>query len=255
MKEIRWFHVTVACVIFITIAMFFERENNSSLYHSYMAVLPLIIIACIICYFVYKKQIREEIENERLLKEKLEEAERIERERGEMEESRICRYNEDPRPSSWNMDLTVNVVSVMPNFDHTESLKSNTENFKAEKEARSKKLEENKGFSGAAIVEPGKSKAEQEGNTTTNKDGKPVVKPNYKMIASEWVSNNLGLLNKICNDAYAISDGDGSYSATIPADFLPEERATWIIIGKTLVAEDDISDFKIEKDGLEVIVN
>lgn len=105
-----------------------------------------------------------------------------------------------------------------------------------------------------SIVKPGQSKAEQQGNVVIGDDGKPVVKPNYKMIASEWVTANLDLLNKICNDAFLISGGEGSYKATIPKKILPPEQASWVIIGKTLVEGDDITNFSIGKNGLEITV-
>lgn len=104
------------------------------------------------------------------------------------------------------------------------------------------------------IVKSGQSNAEKKGNVIIGDDGKAVVKPNYKMIASEWVTANLDLLNKICNDAFLISGGEGSYKATIPKNILPPEQAAWIIIGKTLQDGDDIANFAINKNGLEITV-
>lgn len=140
----------------------------------------------------------------------------------------------------------------------TDKLMETVESFSAKKNNKPEKepkFKNDDNKTKPVIVPEGKSKAEQEGNTVLNDEGKPIVKPNYKMIASEWVRTNFDLLNKICNDAYAISGGSGSYTATIPKDFLPEEKATWIIIGKTLVSDDDISSFKIVPEGLEVTVD
>jgi hypothetical protein len=165
-----------------------------------------------------------------------------------------------PKPGHYGTNIKVNVTTT-PESKKAEELKEAIEKFNLSK---SKTKSENKPIPSfneqpksnpKPIVKEGESKAEKEGNTILNEEGKPIVKPNYKMIASEWVKNNLELLNKICNDAYAISGGSSEYSATIPAAYLPEEKASWIVIGKTLVAEDDITSFKILKEGLEVTVS
>lgn len=166
----------------------------------------------------------------------------------------------EPKPGHYGTNIKVNITTT-PESKKAEELRESIEKFNLSK---SKAKSENKPTPSfneqpkptpKPIIKEGESKAEKEGNTILNEDGKPIVKPNYKMIASEWVKNNLELLNKICNDAYAISGGIGEYSATIPAAYLPTEKASWIVIGKTLVAEDDISSFKILKDGLEITVS
>ena len=164
----------------------------------------------------------------------------------------------DPKPDHYGTNIKLIVVEEKVN--RADSLKDTIEKFSMSKKNLNDKPEtnfnkNNEQSKPKPIIENGKSKAEQEGNTILNEEGKPIVKPNYKMIASEWVKNNLELLNKICNDAYAISGGSGEYSATIPASYLPAEKASWIVIGKTLEAEDDISSFKILKEGLEITVS
>jgi hypothetical protein len=160
------------------------------------------------------------------------------------------------KPDHYGTNIKINVIAENES-KKADSLKDAIEKFTMAK----KNLDEkpaahfNEKPKTKPIVEEGKSKAEQEGNTVLNEEGKPIVKPNYKLIASEWVKNNLELLNKICNDAYAISGGAGEYSAIIPSAYLPTEKASWIVIGKTLEAEDDISSFKILKEGLEIIVS
>lgn len=163
----------------------------------------------------------------------------------------------DPKPDHYGTNIKLVIVENKEN--RADNLKDAIEKFSMSKKNLNEKPEahfnENKEKPNPKIVEDGKSKAEQEGNTILNEEGKPIVKPNYKLIASEWVKNNLELLNKICNDAYAISGGSGEYSAIIPASYLPAEKASWIVIGKTLEAEDDISSFKILKEGLEITVS
>ena len=214
-----------------------------------------------IVYFVYKKIQAEEMEEKEFIRLEEEQAKKeleFETKRKEYEEklySQKFGVFEEPVPNS-SKKLTV-YVEKEAQVSSTDKLLKTVENFstakKPEKADKPEKTDKSK--SNPKIVEEGKSKAEQSNNVIINEDGKPVVKPNYKMIASEWVKANFDLLNKVCNDAYAISGGSGSYTATIPKDALPAEKATWILIGKSLVADDDISTFKIVADGLEVTVD
>lgn len=198
----------------------------------------------------YKRAYEEEEERKR---KDMEKAEKI-RESG----AYVKRYPvAEPIKPNGNIRMTF-IPEPISAKTSTDKLMETVENFSAKKNNKPEKepkFKNDDNKTKPVIVSEGKSKAEQEGNTVLNDEGKPIVKPNYKMIASEWVRTNFDLLNKICNDAYAISGGSGSYTATIPKDFLPEEKATWIIIGKTLVSDDDISSFKIVPEGLEVTVD
>lgn len=205
--------------------------------------------------FLFKSH---QYKNELLNKEAYEKAVKEDKERRGIKEVKKVFVSDDANlnPNSI-IPIEVKVVPVKLESE-ADKIRKSVEAFKVDKETTSNKIKERKDADKKVftpIVEEGKSKAEKAGNTTKDENGKTVVKPNYKSIASEWVKDNIDLLNKICNDAYAISGGSGSYSATIPMEYLPTEKATWVIIGTTLVAEDEVSSFKIVSDGLEVSVD
>lgn len=85
------------------------------------------------------------------------------------------------------------------------------------------------------------------------KNGKLYQTPNYTFLANEWVLNNIGLINKI------IVDNDTPSSlvikGTIFADKLPADKALWRYIGKNLIETDNIDNFSIQKNGIQVVIN
>lgn len=98
-----------------------------------------------------------------------------------------------------------------------------------------------------------KLKAEAKEKGMIVKNGKLYQTPNYTFLANEWVLNNIGLINKI------IVDNDTPTSlvikGTIFADKLPTDKAIWRYIGKNLVETDNIDNFSIQKNGIQVVIN
>jgi len=98
-----------------------------------------------------------------------------------------------------------------------------------------------------------KLKAEAKAKGMIVKNGKLYQTPNYTFLANEWVLNNIGLINKI------IVDNDTPSSlvikGTIFADKLPVDKAVWRYIGKNLVETDNIDNFSIQKNGIQVVIN
>lgn len=246
-QKINWIYAVLIFLVFFLIfaAIMYVKGEIQIAEFKQNFVVSIFIAVSIFC--IYRKFAK--------LDEAIEESEKAEKELEEVLTKKgdiiFLPNQKTPKASPYESDFVIK-VKTESKITSADDIKDAIDNMKI---TRPKPEKPNSFDKPKPIVNDGESKAEKEGNVIIGSDGKPIVKPNYKMIASEWVRNNLELLNKICNDAYAISGGSGAYSATIPATFLPEEKASWIIIGKTLVAEDDISSFKILKDGLQVTVS
>ena len=131
-----------------------------------------------------------------------------------------------------------------PKEDKKAPKKNNTNKDKNSDKQSDKKENEKK-------PEPKKS---NDDNTEIGPDGKKRVKPNYAMIAKDWVSTNYRLLNKVCGDAEKKAGTGKAYSAIIPAKYLPEYEQCWEYIGKTMVDNDDIDRYEVVDGGLKVTV-
>ena len=84
------------------------------------------------------------------------------------------------------------------------------------------------------------------------KNGKEYQAPNYSFIAKEWVTNNMGLLNKMVMDS---EKKNGKITVTINKDRLPIEKECWKLIGKQLKDDDEIDRYIVEEDALKIIIN
>lgn len=102
-------------------------------------------------------------------------------------------------------------------------------------------------------AKPKKSNAEEKGNVIINKDGKPEVKPNYRMIASDWINTSLEYLNKVCNDTAAICGGDEIH-AQLDASDLPPDKEAWEAIGILLKEQDEIDAFEVNENGIAITI-
>lgn len=104
-----------------------------------------------------------------------------------------------------------------------------------------------------ALRKERKLKAEAKANGLVYKNGKLYQPPNYTFLANEWVSQNIGLINKI------IIDNDTPTSLVIKglilADSLPDDKNTWKHIGQNLIDTDNIDMFAVQKNGLQIIIN
>lgn len=100
---------------------------------------------------------------------------------------------------------------------------------------------------------PPETNAEKKGNVIINKDGKPEVKPNYRMIASDWINTSLEYLNKVCNDA-AVTSGDGAIHAQLDASDLPPDKEAWEAIGILLKEQDEIDAYKLNENGIAITI-
>lgn len=112
--KIRWFHIYVLFVIWTIATIFYSRDTDPNLYRTMLPLIPMLAIATIICFFVHRKQIREEIEEEERIKRIAEENERRQKEIDAKFADRPFRYNPKPKPSGWNMALRVETVPVAP---------------------------------------------------------------------------------------------------------------------------------------------
>ena len=83
--------------------------------------------------------------------------------------------------------------------------------------------------------------------------GKPEIKPNYKMIALEWIKENLAYINKCCNDAF--SSGTAPVEATLLRENLPTEEDSWPIIAALLKEQGEIDSFKLTNEGIRITIN
>ena len=104
-----------------------------------------------------------------------------------------------------------------------------------------------------APKEPKKlTNAEKKGNVIFNEEGKPEVKPNYKMIASDWINQNLEYLNKACNDAMIA--GGNVVEALLAKDKLPADQEAWEAIGAMLKDQEEIDFYEITENGIVVTI-
>lgn len=104
-----------------------------------------------------------------------------------------------------------------------------------------------------APKEPKKlTNAEKNGNVIFNEEGKPEVKPNYKMIASDWINQNLEYLNKACNDAMIA--GGNVVEALLAKDKLPPDQEAWEAIGAMLKDQEEIDFYEITEEGIIVTI-
>ena len=94
--------------------------------------------------------------------------------------------------------------------------------------------------------------AEKKGNVIINDEGKPEVKPNYKMIASDWINQNLEYLNKACNDAMIA--GGNVVEALLAKDKLPADQEAWEAIGAMLKDQEEIDFYEITENGIIVTI-
>lgn len=102
------------------------------------------------------------------------------------------------------------------------------------------------------MVTSKKTNAEKAGNTIINSDGKPEVKPNYKMIASEWVNENLDYLNKACNDAMA--EGMSPIEVLLEKSKLPTDKEAWEAIAAELEDQQEIDSYTVTDDGIIIVI-
>lgn len=89
-------------------------------------------------------------------------------------------------------------------------------------------------------------------NTFINDDGKEEVKPNFPMIAKDWVNDNLAYLNQVCNNA--LDPDTQTVKALLEASHLPSDRESWVAIGKSLVEQEEIDAFEVKNDGILIII-
>lgn len=94
--------------------------------------------------------------------------------------------------------------------------------------------------------------AEKKGNTIINEDGKPEVKPNYKMVASDWINTHLEYLNKACNDAMVV--GSDVVEALLSKTELPSDKEAWEAIGALLKEQEEIDRYQVTEDGIIVTI-
>lgn len=64
-------------------------------------------------------------------------------------------------------------------------------------------------------------------------------------IAKTWLKENFSYLNEVFNDA---EDNNALLSATN----LPKEKSSWQYIGEILKSSDEIEDFEIKNNGIEI---
>lgn len=96
-----------------------------------------------------------------------------------------------------------------------------------------------------------KRRAKKQGNVII-KNGKEFQKGNYDFLAKEWITQNMGYLNKVIIDE--LSEGVKDVELIIPKRKLPEKEL-WETIGKQLKKQDDISEFSVVSEGLKIIVH
>lgn len=89
-------------------------------------------------------------------------------------------------------------------------------------------------------------------NVVIQRDGKKRVAPNWNLVAKDWISANIGYLNKKVLEELNKQSGE-IVKANIPASRLPEEQA-WSLIGDALKENEEIDGFNVKKNGLELII-
>lgn len=85
-----------------------------------------------------------------------------------------------------------------------------------------------------------------------DKKGQQQVSPDWNLVAKEWVSINVGYLNKILCAQMQKQTGD-VVKTIVPIEKLPEKQA-WNVIGKILKGNDEIDAFSVTNSGLELII-
>lgn len=84
---------------------------------------------------------------------------------------------------------------------------------------------------------------------------KPHMKPNYALLASDWINEHLEDLNNACNNAMSNSDVSDVLTALLPKDILPQDVEFWEAIAEAFVEEDEIDSYKIKpNEGVEIYI-
>lgn len=88
------------------------------------------------------------------------------------------------------------------------------------------------------------------------KQEKPRMKPNYAMMANDWINENLAALNAACNDSMANNENSDILVALLSKDILPPDIEFWKAIADAFVEQGEIDKYEIISDnGIKVYIS
>ena len=95
------------------------------------------------------------------------------------------------------------------------------------------------------VEKPREAQPKPQAQKATNQQKEKNREVYLSTIAKTWLKENFSYLNEVFNDA---EDNTALLSATN----LPEEKSSWQYIGEILKSSDEIEDFEIKNNGIEI---
>lgn len=141
----------------------------------------------------------------------------------------------DESAESALMPYKTEVVSLTPAPEKKKRMSKINAQRKAHKAAKKRKKE---------------AKEKHEAEIAKKREARRHQPPNYEFLAKEWVSKNIGYVNKMLKNGTIA--GEKFVNARLEYDKLPEDHVTWNLIVKKLKEDGVICRYEIDDKGINI---